>query len=103
MSQSWWVAGSLVTSTVTFTAESTGEPADPSAITLSWQPGYQATVQTATYGDGSTITKVSTGVYAAELDTTSHPGPWTVQWTGTGTVQAIAVSNFQVTPAPLAS
>jgi hypothetical protein len=97
-----YMSGSLVTSTATF-LDDTGSPADPSTITLKYKTGTGDTV-TAVYPD-SPVTKVSTGVYQAELDTTGFDGPnlqlWTVEWIGTGSVQAIAVSTFQVSPAAL--
>lgn len=93
------MAGSLVTSTATFTAEATGDATDPTTIVLKYlEPGSGVT--TVTYPDAF-ITRVSAGVYSAELDTTSLPGAWTVEWIGTGAVQAIAAASWTVTRAPL--
>lgn len=99
MSTPCWMAGSLVTSTATFVSTATGTAADPTTIVLKYlEPG--SGVQTVTYPDAF-ITRVSAGVYSAELDTTSLPGAWTVEWIGTGAVQAIAASSWTVTRAPL--
>ena len=53
-----------------------------------------------TYGGSGSITKVSTGVYSAELDTTNKPGTWTAEWVGTGTCAAVNAAQFVVTPNP---
>jgi len=100
-----FMAGSLVTSTATF-LDGNGNPADPSAVTLKYKQGAGATT-TVTYQPNTptSITRNSPGVYSTELDTTGWTGPdnqlWTVQWSGAGNVQAIAVSNWQVEPAAL--
>ena len=93
------MAGSLVTSTVTFTSEATGLPADPTTVTLKYLPPG-GTVTTVAYPNAA-ITRVSEGVYAAELDSTGLPGNWTVEWIGTGNVQAIADSGYVITQAAL--
>ena len=94
-----FMAGGLVTSTATFTATSTGLATDPTTITLKYLPGSGSAV-TIIYPDAR-ITRVSTGVYSAELDTTGKTGTWTADWTGTGAVQAIAADSWTVTAAPL--
>jgi hypothetical protein len=94
-----WMAGSLVTSTATFVSEATGQVADPTTITLKYvAPG--GTVQTVAYPNAM-ITRVSAGVYSAELDSTGKAGPWTVEWIGTGNVQAIAAATWTITSAVL--
>lgn len=97
-----YMSGSLVTSTATF-LDDTGTPADPDTITLKYKAGTAGTV-TAVYPDDP-VTRVSEGIYQAELDSTGFTGPglqqWTVEWIGTGTVQAIAVATFTVVPAAL--
>jgi hypothetical protein len=97
-----FISVSLVTVTATF-LDDTGSPADPTTITLKYKAGTADTV-TVVYPD-SPLTRLSEGVYQAELDTTGFDGPglqqWTVQFTGTGTVQAIAVATFPVIPAAL--
>lgn len=97
-----YMSGSLITSTATYFDEN-GDAADPTVVTLKYKTGSGATI-TAVY-PSLPVTRVSTGVYQAELDTTGFTGPaqqlWTVQWAGTGNVQAIAVSHFQVTPPAL--
>lgn len=99
MSGNCWMAGSLVTSTATFVSTATGQPADPTTITLKYvAPG--GTVQSAVYPNAM-ITRVSTGVYSAELDSTGKAGPWTVEWIGTGAVQAIAAASWMITSAVL--
>lgn len=99
------MSGSLVTSTATFTNTS-GTPTDPTTITLKVQ-SPNGTVNTYTYPNAF-ITRVSTGVYSAEIDTTGltgYHGPITetfvVEWIGTGNVQAINSTSWPVTPAPL--
>jgi|SRR5665213_3343876 len=53
-------------------------------------------------GGASFITKVTTGVYSALLDTTALPGLWTYEWIGRGTVgQSIDSNTFLVVTAPL--
>ena len=93
------VAGTLITSTVTFTSEATGQPTDPTTITLKYLPPG-GSVQTVTYPN-ALITRVSAGVYAAELDSTGLPGIWTVEWAGTGAVQVTADSGYTIAQALL--
>jgi hypothetical protein len=101
MSSLTCIAGSLVTTTVTFVSTETGQPADPTTITLKYlPPGPGQTVQVVVYPNAF-ITRVSQGVYSAELDTTSLPGNWVDEWFGTGNVQAIQVGGFTVTQAAL--
>lgn len=96
---STWTAGSLVSSTATFTLTSTGLATDPSTITLKYLPGSGSAVTIVYPAAG--ITRVSAGVYQASLDTTGKPGTWTVEWIGTGAVQAIATDTWTITAAPL--
>lgn len=67
---------------------------NPTTVTLKVRDGAGAT---------STPTPVndSAGLYHFDEDTTGKPGIWTSEWIGTGAVQAIAVYQFRVTPAPL--
>ena len=96
---STWMAGSLVTSTATFVSEATNTAADPTTVTLKYlAPG--GTVQAIVYPDAR-ITRISAGVYSAEFDTTGKAGPWTVEWIGTGAVQAIAAAAWAITSAVL--
>ena len=101
-----YVAGSLVTVTATFTDAVTGNPADPTTVTLKVGRKYTADM-TSTYISGTltgpyTITKVSTGNYSANIDTSAFPqSQYTYQWSGTGGVQAITAGIFAVTTAPL--
>jgi hypothetical protein len=99
MTSATYMAGTLVTSTATFVAESTGLPADPTTVSLKYElaPG---TVVAFTYPSG--ITKVSTGVYQYEVDTTGAPaGTATLVWKGTGAVQAINADTWTIEPSPL--
>jgi hypothetical protein len=97
-----WMAGSLVTSTATFVSNQpgqVGQVADPTTITLKYvAPG--GTVQTVVYPN-ALITRVSQGIYSAEFDSTGKAGPWTVEWIGTGNVQAIDAATWTITSAVL--
>ena len=100
-----YIAGSLVTVSATFTNAS-GTPTDPTTVTL--QVGRLGSgVSVSTYSGGTTtgtyaITKVSTGNYAANIDTTSLPqAQWTYEWYGSGTLQAINYGVFAVTSNPI--
>jgi len=57
---------------------------------------------TTTYGGSGPypITRVSTGIYQASLDTTGKPGRWQYRWYATGTGQAAATNEFFVRPWP---
>lgn len=85
--------GTTVTTTVTFT-DPTRKPVDPTTVTLSYQVEG---------GDTVTVdnTRVSVGIYEAELNTTSLPGWWTVKWVGTGTLMAVGISRFYVNATPI--
>ena len=53
-------------------------------------------------GGANFITKVTTGIYSALLDTTALPGLWTYEWIGRGTVgQSIDSNTFVVVMAAL--
>lgn len=92
-----YISGSLVRATGTFT-DINGAPADPTTISLKYKSGSGSTT-TLTYA-GSQLTKLSTGVYYADLDTSGWAGPnnqlWTLEWIGTGTCQAISGDSFTV-------
>lgn len=92
-----YMSGSLVRTTAKFT-DASGTLTDPSTVTLKYKAGTGST-QT------PDSTKDSTGVYHYDIDTTGWSGPgnqaYTVQWTGTGAVQAIAVDHFEVEAAAL--
>jgi hypothetical protein len=92
------IAGSLITITGTFVSTSTGLPADPTTIVVKVAQG--GTTSSYTYPNAY-ITKVSTGVYSIEVDTTGQSGPGTAEFTGTGAVQAINAWAWFTTPAPL--
>ncbi len=92
-----YYAGSLVRVSATF-SDISGTATDPTTVTLKYRQG--GSVTTLTYA-GAQLTKASTGNYYTDLDTT----PWitasseviTVQWTGTGTCQAVTTDQFTVT------
>jgi hypothetical protein len=77
----------------------TGDPADPSVITLKvGVPGVPSTLTTYTYGVGSVIVRTGIGQYYADIDTTLFQvGNYTYEWIGTGGVQAIDDNWFSVT------
>lgn len=97
-----YMSGSLITSTATF-LDDNGNPADPNTITLKYQAG-SGSVITVAY-PSLPVVRVSTGVYQAELDSTGWTGYspqfWTVEWIGTGNVQAIGVGYWNIVRAPL--
>ena len=93
-----YMAGSLITSTATFTSTETGEPADPDTITV--KIAQRGSLASYTYPD-SFITRSATGVYSCEIDTTGQSGPGVVEWIGTGAVQAINAASWITCPAPL--
>jgi len=88
------IAGTAVTTTATFTTAG-GTVTDPDTIVLKFQAGGGSTT-TWTYGGTGSITKTSTGVYAATLDTTGIAGTWIAEWIGTGACAAVSVAQFQV-------
>jgi len=88
-----------------FTDTVTGQPADPGVVTLKWSisindvPG-ETTVWVYSAFSGN-ITRLGTGIYEAEIDTTAAPGVYTYEWVGTDGVQAINDEQFLVEAAPL--
>jgi hypothetical protein len=93
------IAGTAVTSTVTFQNPGVTSPVDPTTVTLKYRVS-SGSVTTWEYEGAGSISKVSTGVYSAELDTTELPGSWVVEWVGTGDCSAVETAQFQVTPPP---
>jgi hypothetical protein len=97
-----YMSGALVRATGTFTSIA-GALTDPTTVTLKYRKGSAATV-TLTYAAADLI-KDSTGVYHYDFDTTGWAGPddilYVLQWQGTGTVVAIAIDSFSVTPPAL--
>lgn len=94
-----YLAGDLVTVTATFT-NSASVPTDPSTITL--KVGRKGTSEkTYVYLTDAIVTRVSTGVYQANLDTTGYAqGQYTYFWLGTGAVQAVNDGVFAVQSQP---
>ncbi len=97
-----YLSGTLVRTTTTFTNAS-GAATDPTTITLKYQKA--AGPATTVVYPSSPVIKDGVGVYHADLDTTGWAGPnnlkYFIEWIGTGTVQAINVDNWEVTPAEL--
>lgn len=97
-----YMSGTLVTSTAQF-RDRTGAAADPTTITLKYKKDAGATTTIVYPAAG--ITKDSTGVYHADLDTTGWAGPglqgWIVEWIGTGTVQIPGKDVWLVEPPAL--
>lgn len=97
-------AGTVVTSTATFTNPGSTTPVDPTTISLKISGGGATTV-TWVYGGAGSITKVAVGIYSAELDTTvgvlGNPGPWTVEWIGTGTCAVVDIASWTVLKQPI--
>lgn len=86
--------GDLVKVTGTFTDPDNSDAAiDPTVVKLSFR-NPAGTVTTWTYGGGE-ITKVSTGVYTANIDANAA-GRWYYRWWSTGTGQAAEEQSFQV-------
>ena len=80
--------------------------ADPTVVTLKVGRKYTSD-STSTYNNGSltgpwAITKVSTGTYTANVDTTGFPqSQYWYQWSGSVGVQAVQYGVFAVTTPPL--
>jgi hypothetical protein len=97
--------GNAVTVGVTFSTPQAGVPqaqwlpVDPTNVSLTFIAGTGASPVVWHYGTDA-ITRVSQGIYTAELDTTSKPGRWGVKWIGTDACAAVWVAGFQVTPQP---
>jgi hypothetical protein len=91
-------AGTAVAVTATF-VDPTGAVTDPTTVTFKFKAGAAATISW-TYAAGQ-VTKVSTGVYTATLDTTGLAGNWTVEILGTGACAAVSSVSFAVTTPPL--
>ena len=96
------MSGSLVETVATF-VNAVGGATDPTTITLKYRLGSGATT-TVVYPT-TPIIRVSAGLYSANLDSTGWAGPgnqlWTVEWIGTGTVQAINADFWQIEPPAL--
>jgi hypothetical protein len=93
-----WPAGQLVTASVVFTDESTGDPYDPTTVSLSvLDPDLD--VYSYSYppaeGDPVVVVRTAAGQYRAQLDTTGRPGAWA--WAFEGRVEA---DGFLVTKSP---
>lgn len=97
-----YISGALVRTIATFT-NLAGQPTDPTTITLKYRAGAGSTTTIVYPAAG--IVKDSTGVYHSDLDTTGFAGPgqqlWTIQWVGTGNVQAPGIDYFEVEPLAL--
>jgi hypothetical protein len=97
-----YISGSLVRTTATFVNIS-GANTDPSTVTLKIKQDA-GTTNSYAYGS-SAVTKDTTGIYHYDIDTTGWTGNndtlYTLEWIGTGTVQAISTDAFEVSKAPL--
>lgn len=103
MSINTYVAGTLVRETGNF-CDVNGDLADPTTVTLQYQPGAGEPVARVTYGGGQ-VTRAAQGVYYYDIDTSGWTGPgtalYTAQWVGTGNVQAVEPDYFQVEAPPI--
>jgi hypothetical protein len=92
-----YVSGSLVRTIATFT-NIDGDLANPSDVVLKYQAGSGNVQTPAPVND-------SAGVYHYDIDTTGwtnpNPATYTLEWIGTGAVQAIGTDQFSVQAAPL--
>ena len=92
-----YISGSLVRVQGLY-ADITGAAADPTTATLKYKAGAGAT-------NSLTPLRDVTGSYHYNIDTTGWTGPgnlrYTYQFTGTGNVQAINSSSFEVEPPEL--
>ena len=78
--------GTLVTVQGTFRSSAQALQ-DPTVVKLTTvEP--DGTETTYVYGTDALVTKTSTGIYAANLDTSSKRGLWLYTWWSTGTGQA---------------
>lgn len=86
-----------------FLDSTTGDPADPSIVTLKVGiVGVASTLITYTYGVGPVIVKDSVGKYHADVDTTNFPtGFYVYQWQGTSGVTTIGYGKLEVKAPPL--
>lgn len=91
-------AGTAILTTATFT-DPNGVLTDPTTVILKFAVQGQAPT-TWTYA-ASQLTRVSTGVYQATLDTSAGAGTWTVEWIGTGACEVVNAATFAVNSAPL--
>jgi hypothetical protein len=83
--QNVYPAGSLVRQSTTFTDLTTGDPTDPATVELIWEvvpngTGSPGSSTTWTYGGTGSIARDGTGLYHADLDTSSTPGQWQGEW-----------------------
>lgn len=73
---------------------------DPSTVTLKYAPAGSAEV--VVMYPNAPIVKDGEGLYHANLDSTgsapTDPVIWSYEWLGTGTVQAVAQAQFEITP-----
>ena len=92
-----YTSGSLVRTIATFT-DVNNNLVNPTTVVVKYRAGSGSTQTPSPVND-------SAGVWHYDIDTTGWAGPsveiYTVQWQGTGSVQAIAVDQFQVGPAAL--
>jgi hypothetical protein len=80
--------------------DANGVLADPSQITLKYQPGVDAEPVTVVF-PASPVIQDGTGLYHADIDTTgADTDTWTYLWQGTGSVQAVAEGTFGVQVSP---
>ena len=95
-----YLAGNVVVLTATFTTVATSTLTDPTTITL--KVGNTATATTTYTYAASQITRVSTGVYQVNIDTTGYSaGTYGYEWLSTGPAQAVAAGAFVVQADPL--
>lgn len=81
-----YAEGALVTVQGTF-RNSSNVLADPTTVKLTVREP-DGTTTTYVYGTDAIVVKSSTGIYTANLDTTSKRGLWLYTWWSTGAGQA---------------
>ena len=76
---SHWTVGTLVGLTGTFT-DANGNPVDPTDARVDVLDATNTTTTYAYTSGTGPVTRVSTGVYAYDADTTGKPGRWQWRW-----------------------
>ena len=82
--------------------DDSGNPADPSTVSVEIEAGPGGARTTYTYPTGSWKARTpGSGIYELGVDTTPAYGQYTHQWIGLGAVQVPGVRTFDVEPLPL--
>lgn len=93
-----YVQGTVVRRKVTFTNPDTLTVFDPTDVQLTVEYPNETVTTTSYVGAQGTVTKISTGIYEATIDTSGQSGLYEYEIAGLGSLEVRFADGFWVSP-----